>query len=222
MIEPGTRGETAVPLVTVARTIGLLGNGAQAREIESFLLPGTPVFRAVSESYVEPGLIDIARPSSEQRATAVVASVGSPGLRRHLVKLWPGSAFATLVAPSAVVDSSVLLGGGTVVAPGAVLSVGVRTGDHCLVNVAATLAHDVILGDFVSISPGAHLGGRVHIGDGAFIGIGAIVSDGVQLAPGSVVGAGAVVIANVDQPNTVIVGNPARPIRVNQDWLDEI
>jgi acetyltransferase-like isoleucine patch superfamily enzyme len=52
----------------------------------------------------------------------------------------------------------------------------------------------------------------VRIGDGAFLGIGAVVLMGVTVGEGAYVGAGAVVTADV-APRTVVVGNPARPVK---------
>lgn len=52
----------------------------------------------------------------------------------------------------------------------------------------------------------------VRIGDGAFLGIGSVVLMGVTVGEGAFVGAGAVVTTDVE-PLTVVVGNPARPVR---------
>jgi serine acetyltransferase len=52
----------------------------------------------------------------------------------------------------------------------------------------------------------------VRIGDGAFLGVGSIVLAGVTVGDGAYVGAGAVVVDDVPD-RTVVVGNPARPVR---------
>jgi len=52
----------------------------------------------------------------------------------------------------------------------------------------------------------------VRVGDGAFLGIGCAVLMGVTVGEGAFVGAGAVVTTDV-APRTIVVGNPARPIR---------
>lgn len=203
--------------------IGLLGAGSQAREIASYVGADTALFWAVSAEYLpghdDPDWIDITAPPAERVEAPVVGAVGTPGLRRDLVALWPGDRYATVVAPSAYVDDSSLLGQGTVMAPGSVITVDVTTSDHCLINVGATVSHDSRLGAYVTLSPGAHVAGNVHIGDGAFLGIGSVVSHGVSIASGVVVAAGAVVMADVTEPNTVVAGVPARPIDVRADWF---
>lgn len=86
------------------------------------------------------------------------------------------------------------------------------------------------LGDRVSIGPGVIILLRsganfskirprlpekapfVEIGNDAWIGAGAIIMPEVVIGEGAVVGAGAVVTKSVE-PYTVVVGNPARPVK---------
>lgn len=205
--------------------IGVLGAGAQAREIRSYLPPETDVFWAVSSLYLDgtsTDHIDVAAPPPADVHSWVVGGVGPPALRRDLVAAWPGTRYATVVSPAAYVDPSCTIGAGTVIAPGAVLTVAVRVGEHCQVNIGATLSHDVVLGSFVTIGPGAHVAGRVQLGDGVFVGIGANISNDVTIASGVAIGAGATVLGDVLTPNAVVVGTPATTISVRGDWLDAL
>jgi acetyltransferase-like isoleucine patch superfamily enzyme len=63
---------------------------------------------------------------------------------------------------------------------------------------------------------------EVRIGDGCFIGVGAAILPGVVLGRGCVVGPNAVVTRSF-APNTVLLGNPAKPIRMydpeKRAWL---
>lgn len=52
----------------------------------------------------------------------------------------------------------------------------------------------------------------VVVGDGAFLGVGSVVLMGVTVGAHAYVGAGAVVTDDV-APHTLVVGNPARPVR---------
>lgn len=205
--------------------VGILGAGGQAREVASYLPPGTKVFWAVSPDYLDAARhdqVDVTSPPPAARDAGVVGAVGAPALRRDLVAAWPGNRFLTVVSSTAYVDPSCTIGAGTVIAPGAVLTVGVVVGEHCLVNVGATLSHDVYLASFVTVGPGAHLAGRVRLGDGVFVGIGASISNDVTLASGVVVGAGATVLADVTTPNSVVAGVPASVVKIRSGWLDAL
>jgi sugar O-acyltransferase (sialic acid O-acetyltransferase NeuD family) len=209
----------------VSARAGLLGAGGHAREIRSYLPPGTSTFNAVSAEFLGQAgedLIDITDPSRSDRATPVVAAVGAPGLRRKLVEQWPGNSYFVLVAPDTHVSPETDLAPGSVIAPGVVITTGVSLGAHTHINIGATISHDCSLGSFVTISPGVHLGGHVTVADGVFIGIGASVAPGVRLATGVVVGAGATVLRDVLEPNAVVAGVPASPISLNAGWLDEL
>jgi maltose O-acetyltransferase len=59
---------------------------------------------------------------------------------------------------------------------------------------------------------GLEYGQPISIGDDAWLGGGAIVLPGVTIGEGAVVGAGSVVTREVE-PDTVVAGNPARPVR---------
>lgn len=62
-------------------------------------------------------------------------------------------------------------------------------------------------------SSGAEFALPITIGNDVWVGAGAIVLGGVVLGDGSVIGAGAVVTRDVPD-NTVVAGNPAKPVRV--------
>jgi len=81
----------------------------------------------------------------------------------------------------------------------------------------------VIIGDGTYLAFGAtilchdmarNIRGDVKIGKNCFIGAQSIILPGVTIGDEVVVGAGAVVTTNV-KSNTIVAGNPAKPIRQN-------
>ncbi|MCC3293539.1 sugar O-acetyltransferase [Arthrobacter sp. zg-Y411] len=126
------------------------------------------------------------------------------------------------------------LGEGTEIRPplfvdyGTYLSVGART--FINFNLTALDVAAISIGDDVQIGPNVQLLTPTHpvepeprrdkleaarpirIGDNVWIGGGAIILPGVSVGENSVVGAGAVVTRDVP-PNTVVAGNPAKPLR---------
>jgi sugar O-acyltransferase (sialic acid O-acetyltransferase NeuD family) len=206
--------------------IGLLGNGGQADEVETFLDDDIEVsFRAVSPKYADgsrPDLINIESPEPSQTSVPVIAAVGTPALRKEMVECWSGSHYMTLISNKSYTSKDLAVGEGSIIAPNATLTTNVIIRDHSLINTGVTIGHDTKIGSYVTISPGANIAGRVEIGDGVFIGIGAIISNGVKIAAGSVIGAGTVVLDDVSEENSVIVGVPGKVIKHNESWLREL
>jgi carbonic anhydrase/acetyltransferase-like protein (isoleucine patch superfamily) len=129
------------------------------------------------------------------------------------------------IAPGAVVVGDVSLGEDASVWYGCVLRgdvhairVGARTNlqDLCVVHVTAG-RFPAEIGDEVTVGHRAVVHGCT-VRDGALIGIGALVLDGAEVGEGALVGAGAVVTPGTRvPPHTLVVGAPARPVRVLDD-----
>ena len=66
----------------------------------------------------------------------------------------------------------------------------------------------------VSIGPGVVTGGEVTLKRGALIGTGAVILPTITIGKHATVGAGAVVTKDVAD-YAVVVGNPARAVRMN-------
>jgi sugar O-acyltransferase (sialic acid O-acetyltransferase NeuD family) len=151
----------------------------------------------------------------QQGRVAVALGVGSNRARLTVLErlVAAGHTVVTVVHPSAVVVSGVVLGDGSFVAPLAVVHTDARLGRACIVNTGAVVEHDNVLGNGVHVSPNAALGGNVTLGDEVHVGLGAVVLPGLTVGAGSVVGAGAVAIEDVPEGVTV-VGVPARRLRI--------
>lgn len=204
------------------KQIGLLGSGGHAEEVTASY-EGAVIFRAVSKKYVDSkASVDIEHPSTEEMAVPVHAAIGAPKIRRDLIQLWPGNQFETVIARTAVVDTSAHIGAGCYIAEGAVITTNVTIDKHVIVNVGSSVHHNCTMGEYTTISPGVHIGGNTIIGQGVFIGIGATVNNGVKIADGVVLGAGAVLVTDADTENGVYVGVPAKLIKVNKGWLSEL
>jgi sugar O-acyltransferase (sialic acid O-acetyltransferase NeuD family) len=144
-----------------------------------------------------------------------VLGVGYPEVKRRIVERvraardlgWPAVVHPWSEAVEHWEEKEV----GIFVQAGVMVTTDVEISPFVTINVGCTVSHDCELGEYCTLSPGVNLGGGVKVGEGAFIGIGATVIQGVQIGAWSVVGAGAVVTRNVE-PNSVVVGVPAREI----------
>lgn len=66
-----------------------------------------------------------------------------------------------------------------------------------------------------------HKFGRIVVYDNSFVGLGSTIMPGVSIGPNSVVAAGSVVTKNVP-PNTIVGGNPAKPIMTIDDYYNKL
>lgn len=132
--------------------------------------------------------------------------------RREVIERYSGRKFATIIAPTAVVEPDTVIGAGTTVFHNAVVNTGVFLGDHVVVNTGAIIEHDATIGENTFIGPGTIICGEVTVGRDSYIGAGACVRNGIRIADNVVVGMGSVVIKNIDEPG-VYAGNPAKRIK---------
>lgn len=150
-------------------------------------------------------------PPSEIRLVNGLGSVGLPVNRQQLFEKFKGMGykFATVIQPSAVIASGVVLGEGAQVMAGAVIQPGCRIGINSIINTRASVDHDCITGDHVHISPGVTLSGAVVVGACSHIGTGATVIQGISIGYGCLVAAGAVVTKDISD-GAKVRGVPAR------------
>jgi sugar O-acyltransferase (sialic acid O-acetyltransferase NeuD family) len=119
---------------------------------------------------------------------------------------------ATLVHPSAILDPTTEIGGGSFIGPLVVISWNTRIGAHVVVDAHVSIGHNAVLMDFSEVFAGARINGNCQLGEYALVGCNG------TLLPGTLVGRGAVVGANslahgVVAPDTTVVSVPTRVIR---------
>lgn len=141
-------------------------------------------------------------------------AIGSNATREKIQEklIDEGLNVVSLVHPSVVIGTDVVIGVGSVVMAGVVINSSSRIGKGCIINTSSSLDHDNFIEDYVHISPGVNMAGTVKVGKRSWIGIGSIVSNNVNICSGCKVGAGAVVVKDITKPGTY-VGVPVR--RVN-------
>ena len=111
-----------------------------------------------------------------------------------------------VVSPSATVGAGVVVNANVTIGPRAVLDA------HVMVDSHTSVSHDASIGRATVVTPNVTICGGVSVGEACYLGPGAILTEGVHVADRVTVGAGAVVLDDVE-PETTVVGVPARPIR---------
>ncbi len=120
--------------------------------------------------------------------------------------------FATIIHPSAIVDSSAIIEEGSILYSGCVIDMNAHVGRNVLLNVGCVIAHHSSVGDHCFFSPSVSLAGFIQVGPKVNLGIGTLVIDNIQLCEGTKTGAGAVVISSTTEPG-LYVGIPAKKIK---------
>jgi sugar O-acyltransferase (sialic acid O-acetyltransferase NeuD family) len=103
--------------------------------------------------------------------------------------------------------------GGILVAANATINPLVKIGKGVICNTSCSIDHECILGNYVHIAPSAVLCGNVEVGDYTFIGANSVVKQGISIGKNVVIGAGSVVLKNIPD-NSVVAGNPAKPLKI--------
>lgn len=144
-------------------------------------------------------------------ATACVVAIGDNRTRARLYNLALGLGYRlpSLIHPSAVIASDVVIPDGLTVCAGVVVNPGSRLGVNVVLNTGSQVDHDGVIGDHAHLHPGAVLAGAVEVGAYTYIGSNATLNPGVKVGRGSMIGSGAVVVNDIPD-GVVAYGVPAR------------
>lgn len=86
-----------------------------------------------------------------------------------------------------------------------------KIGSNNIIMAHSHIGHDVIVGDNCEISTSSVIGGYVTIGDNSKIKLNVTIRNRKTIGENSVIGMGSVVVKDVE-PDSVVVGNPAKPL----------
>jgi len=146
----------------------------------------------------------------------VIISIGSSRRRYQVWKFirnkFPHFRFPSVIHPSVHLAPGVKVGEGTLVTTGSSIANDVVIGNQVVVNLQAVIGHDSQIGDCATLAPGTVIAGGVAVGEGFEFGPNSTVGSGLQLGAWGASGPGAGIMANTPE-RTLMLGNPARPIR---------
>lgn len=145
-----------------------------------------------------------------------IIAIGDNKIRRKISSIFTQQNWQTVIHPSAIISTDVLIGEGSVIMAGAIIQPGTIIGKHCIINTGTCIDHDCVIGDFVHIAPNCSLAGGVSVSEGAFIGIGTSIIPNKTIGKWTTVGAGSVIIDNQPDMCTTF-GIPAKPLKFNNE-----
>ena len=88
--------------------------------------------------------------------------------------------------------------------------------NNCILLPNSFMGHNSFMDEYSSIATNSVVGAHVHIGKGVHVGSNATIRETVRIGDYSFVGMGAVVLQDVPD-YAIVVGNPARILRYNND-----
>jgi sugar O-acyltransferase (sialic acid O-acetyltransferase NeuD family) len=148
----------------------------------------------------------------------VIIANGEPMVRKQIyakvkamkIKL------TTLIDPSAIISDTATLGEGVIVAPFSHVTSSTVLGNNVVVNAHTIIGHDITIGEHSVISTNVSIGGSSVIGAESYIGLGAQTKDRLSIGEQVIVSMGAIVFKDIPD-KMIAMGNPARPLRRNEE-----
>lgn len=125
----------------------------------------------------------------------------------------PSHRYATLIHPSAIIPKGFCkIGNGVMMAPLSQLSPDTTIEDNCILLPNSFVGHDSTLRRFAHVASNAVVGANVDVGRAVHVGTNSTIREKIKIGDFSLIGSGAVVLNDVE-PNSIVVGNPARILR---------
>ena len=88
-------------------------------------------------------------------------------------------------------------------------------GVNSVVNTHSTVGHDITIGDHTVISSHVTIGNST-LGNEVYVGLGAQTKEKLSIGDGSIISMGSILFKDLEK-NIIAMGNPARPMRRNDD-----
>ena len=148
----------------------------------------------------------------------ICIAIGEPAIRKILYDkiIANGLELSTLVHPDVVIPHSTSIGKGTIICKFLSITCDIMIGNNVYIHPNVCIGHDSIIGEHTVVSSYVDVAGDCQIGSSTFLAINVCMRQGISIGSYTIVGMGSVV--HRDIPNNVIaLGNPARPMKKNEE-----
>lgn len=123
---------------------------------------------------------------------------------------------ATLIDPTAIVSKSAIIKEGCIISALSLTASNVQIKENAIIQSFVNVGHDIIIGKHSVLSANVSPGGGDIFGDKVYVGMGTVIREKLYIGDNSIIGMGSCVCNDI--PSDVIaMGNPARPMRRNED-----
>lgn len=147
-----------------------------------------------------------------------VVALGEPNSREKLYNKLIENDFnlVTLIDPSAIVSPSAVIKEGCVISPWVRVSNNSVIQSNCLIQTYVNVGHDITIGQHSVFGTGTFPGGYSTYGNKVFIGMGVTLKDKLNIGDNVIIGMGSTVFNDIPS-DVIVLGNPARVMRKNED-----
>lgn len=147
-----------------------------------------------------------------------VIAIGEVDSRRRIYELYEsrGYVFTSLVDPMASVSSTATIEKGAIIFPFVYVAHGVIVKRNAILHAHCIVENDCVVGGHSFVSLGAFVGAGTRIGNVTFVGPNSTIRDKIIIGDYDVIGMGSVVTTSISD-ELVVVGNPAKVLRKNDD-----
>ena len=148
----------------------------------------------------------------------VSMGIGEPATRERLFEKLKndGIDVATLIHPDVYIPKTVRIGKGVTIQYGCFISCNVKIEDYVYIQPQVNVGHDDILREGCILSGMVNLAGGVSVGRYTYVGLSAAIKEGVSIGEYSIVGMYSAVYKDI-QDEMIAMGNPARPMKRNEE-----
>lgn len=170
-------------------------------------LKGNPVvdFETIKNSY-------------DRNSLECVIAIGEPQTRKEIFKRLINDNFnlTTLIHPNVYINENIEIGKGSIVNANCLLTCDIKIGENVYIQPNAILGHGSIIDDNCLISSGVIIAGNCHIHERTYIGLNVPIKENTNIGCDVIVGMGSVVFNDLSD-NVIALGNPARPMKKNNE-----
>src|SRR5215470_5452832 len=133
----------------------------------------------------------------------------------------PGHRWTSVRHPNSFVASSAEVGIATFIASYATVQPLARIGQFAGLRAGVSIGHHAVVGEHAYVGPNATMCGYSVLGEGATLGPNAVILERTTVGSYVVIGIGAAVTKNIAS-GAVVMGNPARPVRLTRHAIGAI
>lgn len=155
---------------------------------------------------------------NHKKSSEIVIAIGEPVFREQLFNKVKEDGFRiiSLIDPTAMISDNVTLGEGCIVLPYVSISGTACVGKNVLIMPHAVFGHDTKICDGAIIGAQTFIGGHTTIGEKTYVASGSVIGDRIAIGSNVITSLGSVVFKDVPD-NVIVMGNPARIIRKNEE-----